>query len=95
MPGFTDTTLHFCYFQQGAAPMAAFPDVGLHYAVFHRYAGEQPPWVIAKSWQYSDDEDGGSMNQYMPPSSSPVTQEFMQVIENTGNDTYFDIAWVR
>jgi hypothetical protein len=93
--GYTDTTLYFCFFQQGAAPATAFPELGFRYDVFHQYSGEQPPWVIAKSWLYSDDEDDGGQNQYVP-SSDPITTEFKQLIEDLeGNNTFFDLAWVR
>ena len=89
-------TLEFCYFRHDGASMTAFPDLGFRYAVFHQFTGEQPPWVLAKSWLFSNDEHQGQQkNQYMPP-DAPFTTEFEQVIENPGNNTtYFDIAWVR
>ena len=75
--------------------MAAFPDLGFRYAVFHRFTGEQPPWVIAKRWQYSDDEDGQNGVDAYVPRDGPMTREFGQVIENPNFNTYFDYAWVR
>jgi hypothetical protein len=95
-PGSTNTTLHFCYFRRGDAPATALPDLGFRYGVFHKYKGEQPPWVLAKSWAYSNDEDFGAQSMYLPsPATSPHTREFEDVIESIGGDTYFDIAWVR
>jgi hypothetical protein len=95
-PAASNTTLEFCYFRHDVASMTEFPDLGFRYAVFHQYTGEQPPWVLAKSWLYSDDEHQGQQkNQYMPP-DAPFATEFEQVIENPGgNTTYFDMAWVR
>lgn len=94
----TYTKLVFCYFRAATsadASMSAFPDLGFPYAVFHRFSGEQPAWVIAKRWQFSDDEnDQNAADGYEPP-DSPITTEFQSVIENPNNNTYFDLARVR
>jgi hypothetical protein len=81
--------------------MNAFPDIGFPYAVFHRLAGAQPPWVMEKSWQLSDDENDQSQQIRTTPvtgdpaSSSMVREEFQQVIEELDTDTSFDEARVR
>jgi len=94
----TITALIFCYFRGagvGTATMARFPDLGFPYAVFHRYADEQPPWVLAKHWQYSNDEDGpNSNNAYQGPDAA-IIEEFKSVIENVQDNTYFNVARVR
>jgi hypothetical protein len=96
-PG-TNTTLYFCYFRQGApgATMASFPDLGLRYAVFHRYDGEQPPWVMAKVWRYSNDEDGqANPIRYDSPDLAARDEFKAYVIEDPPTATYFNMARVR
>jgi hypothetical protein len=91
----TTTTLVFCYFQAAASAadtMTGFPDLGFPYAVFHRFTGEQPPWVIAKRWVFSDDEDGQKGIDSYEPSDNAA---FEEVIENPDDNTYFNLAWVR
>ena len=95
----TVTKLTFCFFRAAESPdetMPAFPDFGLPYAVFHRFTGEQPPWVIAKRWQHSQDEiQQNRLNGYgIAPSA--IRSEFEEVIENSGYDTTtFNMARVR
>jgi hypothetical protein len=98
----TITVLAFCYFRGAASPdavMAGFPDLGFPYAVFHAYAGEQPPWVMVKQWIYSNDEDNQmGVNRYDSIDAAAKT-EFQRVIENPPENsqanTYFNLARVR
>jgi len=97
-PG-TLTKLSFCYFRAAPSPdavMAGFPDLGFPYAVYHRYAGEQPPWVMMKRWLYSNDEDNqpSGVNEYDSPDLS-ILPEFQGVIEDRQRNTVFDLARVR
>jgi hypothetical protein len=92
-PG-TTTLLHFCYFRAaspGQPVMDGFPDLGFPYAVYHRFTGPQPPWVVSKSWIYSNDADLGNANAYQPTNPS----DFTDVIEDVEKNTYFDLARVR
>jgi hypothetical protein len=97
----TLTTLVFCYFRAAASPdqtMSAFPDLGFPYAVFHSYLDEQPPWVIAKRWQYSLDENGRNNKDAYLGSDPALKDEFTHIIENAVGgqySTYFDVARVR
>jgi hypothetical protein len=95
----TYTNLTFCYFRAAATPddvMPGFPDLGFPYAIFHRFTGDQPPWVIAKSWQHSRDEvDAVAFRSYgvAPPD---VLTDFYEVIGDFGsNSTTFNMARVR
>jgi hypothetical protein len=95
----TITKLAFCYFRGAATPeatMSAFPDLGFPYAVFHAYAGTQPPWVIVKRWIYSHDErDQLGVDRY-EPADDPIRPEFENVIENPqSKNTVFNLARVR
>jgi len=94
----TLTTLIFCYFR-AAAPgegvMGTFPDLGFPYAVYHRYSGEQPSWVIAKRWQFSDDEDTQQAADMYQGADSSILSDFEDIIENPQNDTFFNMARVR
>jgi hypothetical protein len=93
----TYVELHFCYFRADADPtrrMGGFPDLGIPYAVFHRFADQQPSWVIAKAWRYTQDEtDAVNSNGY--PGLTPDLNDFKSVIENTQNSTFYDLARVR
>jgi hypothetical protein len=78
--------------------MSAFPDLGFPYAVFHSYLDEQPPWVIAKRWQYSLDENGRNNKDAYLGSDPALKDEFTHIIENAVGgqySTYFDVARVR
>lgn len=98
----TITRLVFCYFRRAASQgevMAGFPDLGFPYAVFHAYAGEQPPWVMVKRWIYSNDEDNQvGVNRY-DSTDADAMMEFHTVVENPPetpqSNTYFDLARVR
>ncbi len=95
----TITKLAFCYFRGAASPdavMPAFPDLGFPYAVFHAYAGTQPPWVIVKRWIYSNDEDDQNGADHYDTTDASILPEFQGVIENPqSNNTVFNLARVR
>ena len=94
----TVTTLSFCYFRSAATAsdvMADFPDFGIPYAVFHRYTGEQPPWVLMRRWQLSNDEDGQTGVNHYESSDPAVMAEFEEVVENTNENTIYNHARVR
>jgi len=93
------TTLHFCFFRWAAAgeeTMAAFPDLGFPYAVFHDFDGPQPSWVTLKRWVYSSDEDSTNRSGLTSPTNDEVAVgQFQAVIERPNHATTFDIARVR
>jgi hypothetical protein len=98
-PG-TVTWLSFCYFRKATSAkdvMTSFPDYGIPYAVFHRFVGPQPPWVLMRRWQLSDDENNqvdDKNNQYDSVDDT-VLPEFTEVIENPQMNTIYNFARVR
>jgi len=102
VPPSTFTTLHFCYFRwasTAADTMAAFPDLGFPYAVFHDFDGPQPSWVTVKRWLYGLDETQTSTMQPAQLSSVPddaeAVKQFRAVVDDFNNATVFDLARVR
>jgi hypothetical protein len=94
----TITKLAFCYFRGAASPdavMPGFPNLGFPYAVFHAYAGTQPPWVIVKRWIYSNDEDGQLGVDHYDTTDASILSDFQGVIENPHSNTVFNLARVR
>ena len=81
--------------------MTSFPDLGMNYAVFHDFDGDQPSWVLLKKWIHSDDEDSEAhYPDYYFPVSAPELPDFKRIVEmpiGVGNapDTTFDLAQVR
>jgi hypothetical protein len=96
--GFTKTLLFFCYFRPTTSvdeAMTGFPDLGIPYAVFHRNAGEQPTWVIAKRWLHSHNEvDHGDLPSPGSPDPSAIPP-FLEIVEMPDADTTFNLARVR
>jgi hypothetical protein len=97
--GATKTVLFFCYFRPTTSvdeAMTGFPDLAIPYAVFHRSAGEQPPWVIAKRWLHSHNEvdHGYQQGPYGSPDPSAIP-DFRDIVEMPDGDTTFNLARVR
>jgi len=94
----TITRLTFCYFRAATPPdqvMSGFPDLGFPYAVFHRYDGEQPAWVMLKRWQYSNDEDNQANLDAVVATDSAIATEFQDLVGNPQSNTIFNLARVR
>jgi hypothetical protein len=100
------TQLHFCVFPAVDDPnvdtLSSFPNLGFVYGVFHDFEGFQPPWVRAKHWKLSDDESGGTLNEYSLLDGSregaaiDLLKRMVEDVPPTSrNDTMFDFAVVR
>jgi hypothetical protein len=94
----TVTVLYFCYFRAAEFPdatMSSFPDLGVSYAVFHAFEGEQPSWVLSKRWQCGKNEDtfGAPGDPYRWPGQEDSS--FRQVIAASKVETCFNMARVR
>lgn len=84
---------NYCLFGANTDKMTSFPDLGMSYAIFHDYDGEQPDHFIAKRWVYSDDEDYHNFN-YTSPYGGADFLAFDAIIGG-GSNTMYDIAQVQ
>lgn len=100
------TELHFCLFQSRAgapeSPSSAdvFPELGLPYAVFHAFDGDQPAWVASKRWLSSAGEPAGGAaeNRYFPAGDGArILSKMIGERPHTSGPiaTVFDLARVR
>jgi hypothetical protein len=94
------TQFSFCFFRGGPSTMPSFPDLGMEYAVFHDFDGDQPGWVLRKKWIHSDDEDSEANTNAYFPTSAPEVPDFMRIVEmpigaSGRPDTTFDLARVH
>lgn len=87
-----NTRLHFCFFRTGSPTMSSFPNLGVDYAVFHDYDGDQPSLFKRKAWIFSDDEDDDNANSQ--PTSSSAQIDFSKLVGG-GKNTMFDLGRVR
>lgn len=89
-----NTTFRFCFFRTGSAGslMTKYPGIGINYAVFHDWDGDQPG-IIAKHWRYTDDEDNRNENSTSPSGTSAAT-DFGAII-SSGPNTLWEFGQVR
>jgi hypothetical protein len=96
----TTTKLFFCYFRAAPAreaTMPSFPNLGFPYAVYHAYEGDQPGWVLSKSWFCTRGEQAGRQepHPYGPPGQIEIFPDFRNVIQQANRNSCFHMARVR
>jgi hypothetical protein len=92
-PNYSSTSLYFCVYRSSATTMAAFPELGARYAVFHTWdVTKQPGWVISKHANYTDDEDDGNHNTVT--GDAGVVAELRKMV-GMGANSSFSMARVK
>ena len=92
-----NTMLQFCLFRSGdiSNVLDDFPNLGMSYAVYHDFEGEQPfPYNLGlgKAQHVSDDEDTDNGNITSGGTAS-ARADFSAII-SSGRNTVFDLATV-